>query len=270
MGELLGQQVVILNRDGATGVIGSEAVARAAPDGYTLLWGTSSVLAILPAFGRKLPFDPQRDFTPVSLGAKIAYILVVHPSLPAKNVKELIALAKARPGNLNYASAGTAGITHLTGELFKSMAGVDIVHVPYKGTAPAVTDMVSGQVELAFAGIATTLPLTKTNRLRALASTGTSRAELYPDLPTMSEAGLPGYEVTQWYAIVAPAKMPSDITAHLNSTYRKAVDDPEVQRRIKAEGGLATPSTPEELAAFIKSETVKYEKIVKTAGIKVD
>ncbi len=268
MGDLLGQQFVILNQAGAAGVIGSDNVARAAPDGYTLLWGSSSALAILPAFRQKMPFDPLRDLAPVSLGAKIGYILVVHPSVPAKNLKELIVLAKARPGKLNFASAGTGGSSHFAGELFKSMAKIDIVHIPYKGTALFATDMVAGQIDLAFAGVATTLPFTSTNRLRALASTGTVRAELYPDVPTMAEAGLPGYEFTQWYALLAPAKTPPELITQLNATFRKAVDDPEVKKRMTAEGGLATPSTPEELTAFIKAETAKFEKMIKEAGIK--
>jgi tripartite-type tricarboxylate transporter receptor subunit TctC len=270
MGELLGQQFVILNRDGAAGVIGTELVAKAAPDGYTLLWGSSSALAILPALKQKLPFDPQRDLAPISLGAKIAYILVVHPSVPAHTVKELIALAKAHPGKLNFASAGTGGSSHLAGELFKSMAKIDIVHIPYKGTALFATDLIAGQVDLGFAGVATTLPLTSTNRIRALASTGTKRAELYPDLPTMAEAGLPGYEFTQWYAFLAPAKTPPELVAQLNATLRKALEDPEVKKRIAAEGGAATPTSPEELAAFIKTETAKYERMIREAGIKAE
>jgi tripartite-type tricarboxylate transporter receptor subunit TctC len=270
MGELLGQQFVILNRDGAAGVIGTELVAKAAPDGYTLLWGSSSALAILPALKQKLPFDPQRDLAPISLGAKIAYILVVHPSVPAHTVKELIALARARPGKLNFASAGTGGSSHLAGELFKSMAKIDIVHIPYKGTALFATDLIAGQVDLGFAGVATTLPLTSTHRIRALASTGTKRAELYPDLPTMAEAGLPGYEFTQWYAFLAPAKTPPELIAQLNAALRKALEDPEVKKRIAAEGGAATPTSPDELAAFIKLETAKYEKMIKEAGIKAE
>jgi tripartite-type tricarboxylate transporter receptor subunit TctC len=245
-------------------------VAKAVPDGYTLLWGSSSALAILPALKQKLPFDPQRDLAPISLGAKIAYILVVHPTVPAKNVKELIAIAKARPSKLNFASAGTGGSSHLAGELFKSMAKIDIVHIPYKGTALFATDLVSGQVDLAFAGIATTLPLTSTGRLRALASTGPRRAELYSDVPTMVEAGLPGYEFTQWYAFLAPAKTPPELVAQLNVTLRKALEDADVKKRITAEGGVATPTSPEELAAFIKSETAKFGKMIKEAGIKAE
>ena len=268
MSDVLGQQIVVINRDGASGIIGTDSVARAAPDGYTLVWGTSSGLAILPAMKQKLPFDPQRDLAPISLGAKLAYVLVVHPSLPATTLKQLIALAKARPGQLNFASAGTGGAPHLSGELLKSMAGVDIVHVPYRGTALFATDLVAGQVELAFASPVTTLPFTSNGRLRPLAVTTATRVDAYPGLPTMSEAGLPGYELTQWYALLAPAKTPPDVIATLNAAIRKALEDGEVRKRITSEGGVPSPTSPEGLAAFIRAETAKYEKIVRTAGLK--
>jgi tripartite-type tricarboxylate transporter receptor subunit TctC len=270
MSKGLGQQMVVINRDGAAGIIGTEFVARAAPDGYTLVWGTSSGLAIMPALGRKLPFDPLRDFAPVSLGAKLAYVLVVHPSLPVKTVKELIAFSKARPGKLNYASAGVGGAPHLSAELFKTMAGIDVVHVPYRGTALFMTDLVAGQVEMGFASPVSTLPFTGNGRLRALAVTTSMRVDAYPDLPTMAEAGLPGYELTQWYAMLAPAKTPPEIIATLNAAMRKALDDPEVRRRITSEGGVPSPTSPEGLSAFIREETAKYEKIAKAAKLKMD
>jgi tripartite-type tricarboxylate transporter receptor subunit TctC len=268
MSDVLGQQIVVINRDGASGIIGTDSVARAAPDGYTLVWGTSSGLAILPAMKQKLPFDPQRDLAPISLGAKLAYVLVVHPSLPATTLKQLIVLAKARPGQLNFASAGTGGAPHLSGELLKSMAGIDIVHVPYRGTALFATDLVAGQVELAFASPVTTLPFTSNGRLRPLAVTTVTRVDAYPGLPTMSEAGLPGYELTQWYALLAPAKTPPEVIATLNGAIRKALDDAEVRKRITSEGGVPSPTSPEGLAAFIRAETAKYEKIVRAAGLK--
>ncbi len=268
MSDVLGQQIVVINRDGASGIIGTDSVARAAPDGYTLVWGTSSGLAILPAMKQKLPFDPQRDLAPISLGAKLAYVLVVHPSLPATTLKQLIVLAKARPGQLNFASAGTGGAPHLSGELLKSMAGIDIVHVPYRGTALFATDLVAGQVELAFASPVTTLPFTSNGRLRPLAVTTATRVDAYPGLPTMSEAGLPGYELTQWYALLAPAKTPPEVIATLNGAIRKALDDAEVRKRITSEGGVPSPTSPEGLAAFIRAETAKYEKIVRAAGLK--
>jgi tripartite-type tricarboxylate transporter receptor subunit TctC len=270
MTKVLGQQMVVINRDGASGIIGTDSVARAAADGYTLVWGTSSGLAILPALGRKMPFDPQRDLAPVSLGAKLAYLLVVHPSLPVRSVKELIAFAKARPGKLNFASAGVGGAPHLAAELFRTMAGLDIVHVPYRGTALFATDLVGGQVEMAFASPVTTLPFTNVGRLRPLAVTTTTRVDAYPDLPTMAEAGLPGYELTQWYAMLAPAKTATEVVATLNAAMRKALEDPEVRRRITSEGGVPSPTSPQGLAEFIRSETAKFQKIAKTAQLKMD
>ncbi|MCC7486059.1 MAG: tripartite tricarboxylate transporter substrate binding protein [Burkholderiales bacterium] len=270
MAHELRQQIVVVNRDGAAGVIGTDYVARAAPDGYTLLWGTSSGLAIMPALGKKLPYDPRRDFAPVSLGAKIAWVLVVHPSVPAGSVKALVALAKARPGKLNFASAGTAGAPHLAGELFKSMAGIDIVHVPYRGTALFATDLVAGQVDLGFASPVTTLPFTRAGRLRALAVTATTRLDAYPDVPTMVEAGFPGYELTQWYAMLAPAHTPADIIATLNAAVRNALADAGVRKRLTDEGGIPSPTSPEGLDEFIRRETASFAKIIRTAGIRTD
>ncbi len=270
MSELLGQQMIVINRDGAAGVIGTDSVARAAADGYTLVWGTSSGLAIMPALKKKLPYDPQRDFAPISLGAKLAYVLVVHPSIPATSVQQLIGIAKARPGQLNFASAGTGGAPHLAGELFKTMAGIDIVHVPYRGTALFATDLVAGQVDLGFASPVTTLPFTANGRLRALAVTTATRVDAYPNLPTMAEAGLPGYELTQWYAMLTPAKTPPEIVAILNTAIHKSLEDPTVRTRITREGGMPSPTTPEGLSQFIRAETAKFEKIIKAAGVRIE
>ncbi len=266
----LGQQIVVMNRDGAAGIIGSEYVARAAPDGYTLLWGTSSGLAIMPALRKKLPYDPQRDLAPVSLGAKVAWVLVVHPSVPANSVKALVALAKTQPGKLNFASAGTGGAPHLAGELFKSMTAINIVHIPYRGTALFATDLVAGQVDLGFASPVTTLPLTRSGRLKPLAVTAAKRLDIYPDIPTMIEAGLPGFELTQWYAMLAPAHTPSDIVATLNAAIRNALADPDVVKRLSDEGGIASPTSAEGLADFIRKETASYAKIIQTAGIRTE
>jgi len=268
MGELMGQQIVVLNRDGASGVIGTELVAKAPADGHTLLWGSSGPLAISPVWTQKLPYDPVRDFAPVSLFAQIPFLLIVHPSVPAKSVKELIALAKARPGRLNFASSGTGGTSHLAGELFKSMAGVDIVHIPYRGTSLFATELIAGQVDLAFAGPTTALPHLGTGRTRALATSGARRSEMFPEVPTMSEAGVAGYEFSQWYGLLAPGKTPREIVATLHSTLLKAMDDPDVKRRIANEAAAATPCTPDEFAAFIKAELAKNARMIRNAGLK--
>ncbi|MBX3649916.1 MAG: tripartite tricarboxylate transporter substrate binding protein [Burkholderiales bacterium] len=264
----LKQQVVVVNRDGAAGVIGTNYVARSAPDGYTLLWGTSSGLAIMPALKRKLPYDPQRDFAPISLGAKVSWVLAVHPSVPAGNVKELVALAKKHPGKLNFASAGTGGAPHLAGELFKVTTGIDVMHIPYRGTALFAVDLVSGQVDYGFASPLTTLPFTRTGRLKVLAVTAAKRIDVYPDIPTMAEAGYPGFELTQWYAMVAPAGTPAGIIATLNAAIRNALTDATLIKRLAEDGGMPAPTTPEGLAEFIRNDTASYARIVEKAGIK--
>ncbi len=268
MGELLGQNIVILNRDGASGSIGTEMVAKAAGDGYTLLWGSSGPLAISPVWTEKLPYDPVRDFAPVSLFAKIPYLLVIHPLVPAKNVKELVALAKAHPGKLNFASSGTGGTAHLAGELFKSMTNIDIVHVPYRGTSLFATELIAGQVDLAFVGPTTALPHLPTGRMRALATSGTRRSEMFADVPTMAEAGFPAYEFTQWYGLLAPARTPREIVNVLNATLLKSMDEPDVKKRIAGEAAAATPGTPEEFSAYLKSELAKNAKMIKDAKLK--
>jgi tripartite-type tricarboxylate transporter receptor subunit TctC len=268
MSELLGQQIVVINRDGASGTIGTDLVAKASPDGYTLLWGSSGPLAISPVWTEKLPYEPLRDLQPISLFAKIPFLLLVHPSVPARNVKELIALARAKPGVLNFASSGTGGTAHLAAEMFLSMAGIQMLHVPYKGTALFATELIAGQVDMAFAGPTTALPHLKTKRLRALATTGTERSELLPDLPPMAEAGVPGYDFTQWYGLLAPARTPRDIVTQLNATLLKTMDDPDVQKRILQEGGRATPTSPEAFAALIKTELEKNAQLIRRLNLK--
>ncbi len=268
MGEILGAQIVILNRDGASGAIGTEMVAKAAGDGYTLLWGSSGPLAISPVWTEKLPYDPVRDFAPVSLFAKIPYLLIVHPAVPAKNVKELLALARAHPGKLNFASSGTGGTAHLAGELFKSMAKIDIVHVPYRGTSLFVTELIGGQVDLAFAGPTSALPHMAPARVRALATSGARRSEMFPDVPTMSEAGVAGYEFTQWYGLLVPAKTPREIVNTLNVTLLKAMDDPEVKKRIASEAAASAQGTPDEFSAYLKRELQKNAKMIRDAKLK--
>jgi len=268
MGEIMGSQVVILNRDGASGAIGTDMVAKAAGDGYTLLWGSSGPLAISPVWTEKLPYDPVRDFAPVSLFAKIPYLLIVHPAVPAKNVKELLALARAHPGKLNFASSGTGGTAHLAGELFKSMTEIDIVHVPYRGTSLFVTELIGGQVDLAFAGPTSALPHLAPGRIRALATSGARRSDMFPDIPTMSEAGVPGYEFTQWYGLLVPAKTSREIVNVLNTSLLKAMDDADVRKRIAGEAAAAAQGSPEEFAAYLKSELAKNAKMIKDAKLK--
>lgn len=268
MGELLGQQIVVLNRDGASGLIGTEQAARAVPDGYTLLWGSSGPLAISPVWTEKMPYEPLRDLAPVSLFAKIPYLLLLHPSVPAKNVKELVALAKAQPDKLNFASSGIGGTAHLAAELFQSMTRIRCVHVPYRGTALFATELIAGQVDWAFAGPTTSLSPIQTGRLRALGISGTRRSELFPTVPTIAEAGVPGYEFTQWYGLLVPAKTPRETVNLLNATLVKAMDDAEVKKRIAYEGGAATPTSPEEFTAFLRRELASNAKMIKDAGLK--
>jgi tripartite-type tricarboxylate transporter receptor subunit TctC len=268
MGELLGQQIVVLNRDGASGTIGTEQVARAAPDGYTLLWGSSGPLAISPVWGQGTPYEPLRDLAPVSLFAKIPYLLLMHPSVPAKDVKALVALAKAQPGKLSFASSGVGGTAHLAAELFQSVTGIRCLHVPYRGTSLFVTELIAGQVDWAFAGPTTALPPVNNRRLRALGISSTRRSELFSDVPTMAEAGVPGYEFTQWYGLLVPAKTPREIVNQLNATLHKAMDDAEVKKRIAYEGGAASPTSPDEFAAFIKRELASNAKMIRDAGLR--
>ncbi|MBI4194971.1 MAG: tripartite tricarboxylate transporter substrate binding protein [Betaproteobacteria bacterium] len=268
MGELLGYQFPVDNRSGASGRIGTDFVARAAPDGHTLLWGSSGPLVISPVWGDKPPYDTLRDFAPISVFAKIPFLLVVHPSVPATSLKQLLALVKSRPGKLTYASSGIGGTSHLASELFKSMGKLDILHVPYKGTAIFATELIAGQVDMAFAGPTTTLPHLKTGRLRAIAITSTVRSELVPEVPTLAEAGLPGYEFTQWYGLLAPARVPRDIVNILHGALLKSTEDAEVKKRVGIEGGAFATGTPEQFAAFLKLELDKNAKMIQAAGLK--
>ncbi|HEX2825064.1 MAG TPA: tripartite tricarboxylate transporter substrate binding protein [Burkholderiales bacterium] len=267
MSERLGQQIVIENRAGAGTMIGNEAAARAAPDGYTLLLGIST-LATNPAIYRKVPYNALTDFAPITLVLSAPNILVVHPSMPVKNVKELIWFAQARPGQINYASAGTGTNPHLCMELFLSMAKLDIVHIPYKGSAPAIVDLVAGQVPLSMATMLTGLPHVRSGRLRALGVSGTQRSAIAPDVPTISEAGVPGYEAVQWYGVLAPAHTPKEIVARLHKELVTILRSPDVKERFAADGGDAGGNSPEEFARYIRSETEKWAKVAKAAGIK--
>ncbi len=269
LGANLGQQVVVENRAGAGGNLGAEIAAKAAPDGYTLFMATPSH-AINPALYRKLNYDSIRDFAPIGLVMTGQYVLVAHPSLPAKSVKELIALARARPGQLNYASAGNGNATHLAGELLKSLARVDIVHVAYKGSGPALVDLISGQVHFMFPNLVNSLPHIAVGRLRALAVTGAKRATAAPHIPTLVEAGVPGYAVMSWYGMLAPAGTPQAVVARLNSELVKVLRSPDVKERLAGQGADPAGGSPEEFSAFLKEEIAKWGKVVKEAGISAE
>ncbi|MBM3358018.1 MAG: tripartite tricarboxylate transporter substrate binding protein [Betaproteobacteria bacterium] len=266
----LGQQIVVDNRPGAAGNIGTDLVAKAPADGYTLLMGTIAALAINPSLYEKLPFDPVRDFAPISRGVDSTNVLVVHPSVPAKTVKELIALAKKRPGDLNYGSSGVGGAGHLAGELFNLIADTKLVHVPYKGGAPAMVDLIAGHVHMIFATAATANPQIKAGKIRPLAVTTLKRAVSLPDVPTLSEAGIKGFEANNWYGLLAPAKTPRPIIDRLNREFVAALRLPDVKEFLLAQGLEPAPSTPEEFADYIKAEMAKWAKVVKASGAKVN
>jgi tripartite-type tricarboxylate transporter receptor subunit TctC len=261
---------VVENRAGANGAIGNEAVARAAPDGYTLLLGAAGALTIAPHLYEKLQFDSFKDFVPVSLVATSPFVLVVNPSVPAKTVAELTALAKASPGKLNYGSSGTGGAPHLAGELYKSVAGIDIVHVPYKGLAPAITDAIGGRVQILFADVGLVAPHIKAGTLRALAVTSTQRSSALPDVPTMTEAGVPGYTAGTWYGVLAPVGTPPAIVKRLNTELSRALGAPDLREQFAHQSVVAAGGSPEDFAALIRSDYDKWGKVIKGAGIKAE
>ena len=264
--ENVGQQFIIDNRAGAGANLAAELTAKATPDGYTLFIATPAH-AINPSLYNRLSYDILRDFAPISQMSSGYYVIVVHPSVPAKNVKELIALAKAQPGKLNYASAGPGNATHLAGELFKSLAGVDMFHIAYKGSGPGVIDLVAGQVQVMFPNLTSAISFIKSGKLRALATTGERRAATAPDIPTVIESGLKGYSVIGWYGLSAPAKTPPPIIAKLNAEAVKVLSQPDMKERLAVDGAEPAPSTPAQFAAFIKAETEKWSKVIKNAGL---
>ena len=260
------QQVIVDNRPGGATNIGSEAVAKAAPDGYTLLMGGASNAINMSLFA-KLPYDTVRDFEPITLCVQGANVLAVHPSVPAKNLKELIALAKAQPGKLNFASSGLGSSNQMAGELFKLMAGINIVHVPYKGNAPAITDTVGGHVEMLFSGVPALVPHIQSGRLRAIAIGSLKRFPALPNVPTFDESGVKGYEATTWFGLLAPAKTPKDIVTRLNVEVDKILKSAELRERFIADGLEPMGGSPEAFAKFIRAEIDKYAKVMKAAGV---
>jgi len=268
LSESQGQQFVVENRPGAGQVIGIEAVARSAPDGYTLLMAASAIV-INEVLYAKPPYDTLHDFVPVTLGASLPNILVVHPALPVKSVRELIALAKARPGQLNYSSAGSGTSPHLSMELFRLMAGITLTHVPYKGTGPATVDLVAGQVQLSMPNVLTALPQIKGGKLRGLGVTSAKRATGLPDIPAIAET-LPGYEAIQWYGLLAPAGTPREIVNKVQAETARILVLPEVKARLAADGADAVGNRPEEFAAYIRTEIAKWGKVAKAGGIKLE
>jgi len=268
--EAWGQQIIIDNRAGAGGMIGTELGARAAPDGYTLLFGTSAGMTINPALQSKLPYDPVKDFAPVSLLVINPQLLVLNPTVPANSVKELVALAKAKPGQLNYASVGQGSPNHLGMELLKALTGTNIVHVPYKGTGPAITDLLGGQVQLMFNSMPTVLPLVRSGKLRALAVGSTQRISAIADIPTVAESGVPGFENVTWYGMFAPAKTPREIVNKLNAQVVRILAEPDMAQRLSSQGAEPRSSTPDELAKFMRVEFERWAKVIKSAGVKVE
>jgi tripartite-type tricarboxylate transporter receptor subunit TctC len=267
--ERLKQQVIVENRVGANGIVGTEVAARSAPDGYTFTLVPSGH-AVNATLYKKLPYDSVRDFTAITMAAWSPLVLAGHPSLPAKNVKELIALAKSRPGQLTYVSSGVGSSGHLAGALFDVLTGTKMVHIPYKGMSLAVTDLIAGQVSLTFGTSLSVVPHVKTGRLRALATTGAQRSTALPELPTIAEAGVPGYEASLWYGFVGPARMPSDIVHKLNAEIVAVLAMPDVRQRLFDQGVEARSSTPEEFSKLLASDVERWAKVVKRTGITAD
>lgn len=270
LSELLGQQIVIDNKAGASGMVGAEAVAKAPADGYTLLLGNIASLAINVGIYAKMPYDPLRDFTPVVRTVDVNYVLVVHPSVPAKSVTELVAYAKANPGKLSYGSAGSGSLPHLGTELFKAQTGTDLLHVPYKGGGPMVTDLLGGNVQVAIADQANLMPHVHSGKLRALAVATSKRSPNAPDLPTIAETGLAGYEATAWQGLVGPAGLPPEIVRRLNDAFNQAMAMPAVREKLIGGGLEPVGGTPEQFGRFIASEIVKWTKIAKDVGAKAE
>ena len=270
LSDAMGQQVVVDNRPGAGGSIGADVVAKSPPDGYTMVTAVTGIMAINQFLYRKLPFDPEKDLAPVTQVGSLPLILVVHPSLPAKNVREFIAIAKAKPGQLNYGSSGVGTATHMTTELFKSMAGVDLVHIPYKGSGQVMGDVIGGQLALIFDQIVSSLPHVQGGKLRMLAITSAKRFPSLPDLPTIAESGVPGYESISWAGVAVPAGTPKEIIARLHAEIVKVLAAPDIRERFLRDGIETVGSTPEQFTEHIRRERIKWAKVVKDSGAKAE
>ncbi len=268
--EVWGQNVVVDNRPGAGGNIGADLVAKSAPDGYTVVMGALSTHAVNPSLYPTMPYDAVKDFAPITLVAVTPNVLVVNPSLPVQSVKDLIAYAKAHPGKLSFGSGSNGSAGHLAGELFKVDAGIDMVHIPYKGAAPAMQALLAGDTQLMFDNLASATAQVKAGKLRALAVTTAQRSKLAPELPTMAEAGVPGFDISTWFGLLAPAGTPADVIAKWNADTVKILNSPDMRERLTAQGAEAAPTTPAEFAQFIGRELAKYARIVKASGARVD
>ncbi len=267
LSETWGQPVLVENRGGAAGIVGTEATAKSAPDGYTIMMGNIGTHAINVSLYKKLPYDPVKDFAPISHVAGLPLFVLVHPSVKVTSIKELIALAKAQPGKLDYSSSGSGGSMHVAAELFKGMTGTHMVHIPYKGGGPAVADLLAGQVPVSFATVLETLPHVKSGRLRALAVTSANRSLAWPSVPTVAESGVPGYESISWLALFAPAGTPKDIINKISTEVVRIINLPDVKERLLLQGAEPIGSTPEQLAAVLANDIAKYAKVMKAAGV---
>jgi len=270
MSELLKEKVVVDNRPGAGGTVGTKAVAKSDPDGYTILLGYTGTLGIGPSLYKNVGYDPRKDFAPIGLIGNAPNSLVVHPSFPAKSVAELIAYAKANPGKVNFGSAGAGTVSHITGEYFAASAGIKLVHIPYKGAGPAIIDVLGGHVQLLIGAVATSLPHVASGKLKALAVSSLQRSGAAPAVPTVAESGLTGFEVSQWFGIYAPAKTPKEIVAKLNAEINRALNQPNVKNDFTRQGFDVDNRTPEQFAAYMKDETIKWTKFIKATGIRAE
>ncbi len=268
--ESVKQPVIVENKAGAGGNIGAEAVAKSAPDGYTILMGAVATHAVNPTLYAHIPYDPVRDFAPVTQVASTPNVLVVNPSIPVASVQEFIAYAKAHSGQLNFGSGSTGSAGHLAGELFKSMAGVEMTHSPYKGAAPAMQDLIGGQIQLMFDNLASALTQVRAGKVKALAVTTAKRSALAPDLPTIAESGLPGFDISTWFGIFAPAGTPRDVLERLHAEFTRALAMPDIREKMLNLGAEPVASTPDEFAAYIRSEAAKYARVIKASGAKAD